>query len=197
MTLLEEINEKCSPELVASRDYTAIATIVSTGRTKPSEREIGNGTILELVGLTYGNAILDVIYTNPDFRYVKTLLEQGRLIAGSPLVVNSIKAFNAMGLLPEAQTEAILAITTEPAPISVNEVRLVLELNLEPITGENVSSKTAFGLIVGDLVKILPPFGDSLSEHVITDIHFYEDGQCSFELGNIGCFSIEFLERIK
>lgn len=192
MTLLEEINEKCSPELVASRDYTAIATLVSTGRTKPSEREIGNGTILELVGLTYGNSLLDVIYTNPDFRYVKPLLEQGRLVAGSPLVVNSIKAFNVMGLLPEAQTKAILAITTEPAPVSANDVRLAMDLGVEPINDKDVSTKTAFGLIVGDSVKVLPPFGDSVTEHVITDIHFYEDGQCSFELGSLGSFSVEF-----
>ena len=130
MTLLEEINAKCSPELIASKNFAAIASVVSNGRTKPSKREIGNGTIIELVGLTYGNALLDVIYTNPDFRYVKPLLEQGRLIAGSPLVVNSIEAFNAMGLLPEAQTEVILAITVEPNPVSENDVIILIFINL-------------------------------------------------------------------
>lgn len=197
MTLLEEIKEKCSPELIESKDYKEISVLVSANRTKPSEREIGNGTILELVGLTYGNALLDVIYTSPDFRYVKPMLEQGRLIAGSPLVVNSIKAFNAMGLLPEAQTKAILSITTEPNPVSENDVRLAIEQNLTPSEEVDSSSKTAFGLTVGDLVKVLQPFGDASTGYVITDIHFYEDGQCSFELGSKGCFSIEFLESKK
>jgi hypothetical protein len=87
MTLLEEIKTKCPPELIAAREHGQIAALVSAGRTRPSTREIGNGTILEALGLTAGNALLDVINNAPDFRHVKPLVEQGRLIVGSPLVV--------------------------------------------------------------------------------------------------------------
>ena len=51
MTLLDEITAKCSPALIASRDFDAIALAVSAGRTKANTREIGNGTILEVLGL--------------------------------------------------------------------------------------------------------------------------------------------------
>lgn len=54
-------------------------------RTKLVPTEIGNGMVLSAVGLTVGNALLDVIYNAPDFRYVKPLLEQGRLDISSPL----------------------------------------------------------------------------------------------------------------
>ena len=46
--------------------------------------EIGNGTVLETLGLAVGNALLDVLYNAPDFRYVKPLLEQGRLRIDAP-----------------------------------------------------------------------------------------------------------------
>ena len=67
MTLLAEIQAKCDAALLASRDFEAIAAAVSAGRTKPNSKEIGNGTILEVLGLTTGNALLDVINTAPDF----------------------------------------------------------------------------------------------------------------------------------
>ena len=122
MTLLEEIQAKCSPELIASRDAEAIAAAVSVGRTMPSTREIGNGTILETIGLGYGNAMLDVIYTEPNFRHVKPLLEQGRLIVGSPLVVQTIQSM-VPALMPQAVADLLLALTVVPAPVTEFDVR--------------------------------------------------------------------------
>lgn len=126
MSLLDEINAKCSPELLASREHGEIARVVSEGRTKPSTREIGNGTILETIGLQYGNAMLDVIYSAPDFRHVKPLLEQGRLIVGSPLVVATIQGM-VPGVMPQAVADRLLALAVEPAPVSVQDVIQAME----------------------------------------------------------------------
>lgn len=127
MTLLAEIQAKCPPELIAAKEHGQIAVLVSAGRTKPSAREIGNGTILEIIGLTHGNAMLDVLYNDAQFRHVKPLLEQGRLIIGSPLVVQTIQGMVAGGVIPAAAGNALLALTTEPAPVSVQEVIKAME----------------------------------------------------------------------
>lgn len=122
MTLLEEIKQKCSPSLIASRQHGEIAAKVSEGRTKPSTREIGNGTILETIGLGHGNAMLDVIYTDPNFRHVKPLLEQGRLIVGSPMVVQTIQSMVPL-VYPQAVADLLLALTVDPDPVTEFDVR--------------------------------------------------------------------------
>lgn len=126
-TLLAEIQAKCPPELIAAKEHGQIAALVSAGRTRPSAREIGNGTILETIGLTHGNAMLDVISNDANFRHVKPLLEQGRLIVGSPLVVQTINGMVAGGVIPSAAGAALLALTVEPAPVSVQEVIKAME----------------------------------------------------------------------
>jgi hypothetical protein len=126
MSLLDEIKAKCPPDLLATKNDAAIAATVSKTRTKPSTKEIGNGTILETIGLEHGNAMLDVIYNDQQFRHVKPLLEQGRLIVGSPLVVATIKGMAAGGVIPDAARDALLSLTVEPDPVSDIEVRRAL-----------------------------------------------------------------------
>ncbi len=127
MTLLDEINAKCSPELIAAKEHGEIARIVSIGRTKPSTREIGNGTILEVLGLVAGNAMLDAINVMPNFRHVKPLVERGRLVVGSPLVAASLGAFVAGNVITQAHADKLLALGIEPAPVSVGEVIKAME----------------------------------------------------------------------
>ena len=126
MSLIDEITAKCPPELIAAKEHGQIAALVSAGRTKPSTREIGNGTILETIGLQYGNAMLDVIYSAPNFRHVKPLLEQGRLIVGSPLVVGTIQSM-VPAVFPQVVADRLLALAVEPAPVSVQEVIQAME----------------------------------------------------------------------
>lgn len=126
MTLLEEIQAKCGPALLASRDFDAIAAAVSIGRTKQSAREIGNGTILEVLGLTVGNALLDVINTVPDFRYVKPLVEQGRLTVGSPLVQATVQALVPMGVLTQLEADALCAQGFDLDPVTAAQVNQAL-----------------------------------------------------------------------
>lgn len=126
MTLLEEIQAKCGPALLASRDFDAIAAFVSAGRTKPSTREIGNGTILEVLGLETGNALLDVVNTAQDFRYVKPLVEQGRLTVGSALVQATVQSLVPMGVLTQTQADALCALGFDPDPVTAQQVNQAL-----------------------------------------------------------------------
>lgn len=121
MGLLSEIEAKCSAEMIASRDYDAIAAAVNVGRVKPSTREIGNGTILEVLGLQAGNALLDVINTVPDFRHVRPLVEQGRLAIASPLVQATVQSM-VPSVLTQAQADALCALGVDPDPVTAQQV---------------------------------------------------------------------------
>jgi hypothetical protein len=83
-------------------------------RTKLVATEIGNGTILEAIGLASGNALLDVLYTQPDFRHVKPLLEQGRLRLDSALVQLSIDGLATMNVITEAEADKLKALAVVP-----------------------------------------------------------------------------------
>ena len=122
MTLLQEIQAKCTPALIASRDHQAIADAVNVGRTKPTDTEIGNGTILEVLGLTLGTHVLDVINLTPAYKYVKPLLEQGRLKIGSALAQGAVQAF-VPGLLTQAQADAIKALGIADDHVTEYDIR--------------------------------------------------------------------------
>lgn len=122
MTLLEEIQAKCTPEEIASKEHGMIAAKVSVGRVAPNNVEIGHGLILETLGLVKGNLLLSTIYNSADFVYVKPLLEQGRLKAASPLVGTAIQGFVSAGLLTEQEGNSIISLGYSPAPVSVFEV---------------------------------------------------------------------------
>ena len=127
MTLLEEIQSKCTAEEIASKEHGLIAAKVSEGRVAPNNFEIGNGTILEVLGLATGNAVLQAIDATPDFQYVKPLLEQGRLKAASPLVAIACAGFVAAGLMTNEQANTNADMGYSPAPVSVYEVIQAME----------------------------------------------------------------------
>lgn len=126
MTLRDEILAKCSPELIASRDEAAISRILSVGRMRANTREIGNGTILEVLGIVAGNALLDVINADTNFRYAKPLIEQGRLLIGSTLVQATVKSL-VPAVLTQAQSDALCALGLEDDVVSVYDIARALE----------------------------------------------------------------------
>ncbi len=125
MTLLEEIQAKCSEELIASRDYQTIADTVNVDRTRPNTKEIGNGLVLEVLGLNVGNAFLDTINSTTAFRHVKPLLEQGRLRIGSPLVKTTLLSM-VPTVLTVAQVDALLALGVDADLVSGARISNVL-----------------------------------------------------------------------
>jgi len=87
MTLLEEIQSKCSPELIASRDHQAIADAVNVGRTKVVQKLGGIGLVMETLGPTDGAALLDQLdalsATNSAVKWAFVLINRGELDFGS------------------------------------------------------------------------------------------------------------------
>ena len=129
MTLLQEIQAKCSTALLATRDTTAIAAAVNVGRVKANMLEIGNGSILNTIGIAAGNRLLDVINTVADYRYVKPLVDQGRLLIGSPLVQATVQNFTTVAggsVLTQAQADALCALGKSPDLVTELDVRRAL-----------------------------------------------------------------------
>lgn len=125
MTLLVEI-QALPQALLDAQDFDAIAAAVSVGRKRRNTKEIGNGTILEVLGLSAGNALLDVINNVADFRHVKPLVEQGRLQIGSPLVQETVQDL-VPAVLTQAQADALCALGWDAgAPVTAHEVKQVL-----------------------------------------------------------------------
>lgn len=132
MTLFEEIQAKCTPTEIASGDHIFIANKVSQGRTIAVATEVGNGTILEVLGLDVGNALLDLLYTQTNFRYVKPLLEQGRLRLDSALVQSTLDSLvgqqiSATVTFTATHASALKARCLQPAPVSAQEVAYAIE----------------------------------------------------------------------
>lgn len=71
---------------VVARDCNYIAAEMSVGRVRIIQTEIGKGKILAVLGLTDGNALLDLVDSNQDFRHVKQLVANGWLDVGDPAV---------------------------------------------------------------------------------------------------------------
>ncbi len=125
MGLKEDIlaNSSCTA-LVEARDCTGIAALMSAGRVGDNGREIGSGTIIEILGLTAGNAFLDILLNASSaspFRHVKPLVEQGRLRIGSKMVQEQV-----MVLVPTVltldQANALCLVGQCPNPYTALDI---------------------------------------------------------------------------
>lgn len=72
--------------------------------------EVGNGTILEVIGLQAGNALLDFITNAPDFRHVRPLLEQGRLRVDSALVRSTLDVLATAAVISNQDATKLKAL---------------------------------------------------------------------------------------
>jgi hypothetical protein len=117
-------NPSCA-EALAAKDCDALAGIMSVGRKRASNREIGNGTVLEVLGIVAGNALLDELNSNQNYRHVKPLLEQGRLLIGTPLVQATVRSF-VPTTLTQAQADALCALGLEDDPYSATDMHEAL-----------------------------------------------------------------------
>lgn len=106
-------------------DTHAIADALSVGRTRYAETQIGIGTIIEVLGLATANVVLDLIYSAPDYRHVKPLLDQGRLRLDSPFVHGALQSM-VPALLTQEQRDALVARATVPDPVTEFDVRVAI-----------------------------------------------------------------------
>jgi hypothetical protein len=107
---------------LAARDLDALAALLSVGRTRPSSLEVGNGTIIATIGFEAGNALLDHISSEPSMRYVKPLLDQGRLRVGSPVAQDAIMSFGSAGVISAQDADKLCALGLESDPVSRQDV---------------------------------------------------------------------------
>lgn len=103
-------------------DTAAIAAALSAGRVRYVETNIGVGTVIEVLGLATANAVLDVIYSAPDYRHIKPLLDQGRLRLDSAFVRGALQSM-VPALLTQAQCNALIARAAAPDPVTELAVR--------------------------------------------------------------------------
>lgn len=106
-------------------DTQAIADALSVGRTRYVETQIGVGTIIEVLGLATANAVLDVIYSAPDYRHVKPLLDQGRLRLDSTFVRGALQSM-VPALLTQEQRDALVARAAVFDPVNEYDVRMAI-----------------------------------------------------------------------
>ena len=117
--------------LIAQGNHDAVAAVLSAGRTKLASYEAGKGDVLNVLGLTVGNALLDVIDSAPEFRHAKHLLADGRLRLDMPLTMGTLASLVgqqiAAGItFEQAHADAILALARVPDPINHEAVTAAL-----------------------------------------------------------------------
>jgi hypothetical protein len=131
MNLLEEIQAKCSPELLASREHGAIAEAVSQGRTAVVSRLGGIGAVIETLGVVDGPVVLDALdslrSSNQAVRWGWVLLERAELDFGSPVTRQLIDSLAAGGVMTAEQAGKLKALAVVPAPVGVQEVVAAME----------------------------------------------------------------------
>ena len=106
-------------------DTHALAEALSEGRIKYVPTEIGIGTIIEALGLTTANTVLDVVYAAPDYRHVLPLLDQGRLRLDSVFVRGVLQSM-VPALLTQVQCDGLIDRATVPDPVSEYDVRCAI-----------------------------------------------------------------------
>lgn len=125
MTLRDDIlnNPECA-QAVTDKNCSLIATLLPPKKVKNSA-EIGNGYILEILGIETGNIILDILLDESptsDFRHTKPLIQQGRLLINSETVQRVIDTFVQMGKLTQEQSDNLKAIGYDLIPYSPQEI---------------------------------------------------------------------------
>ena len=106
--------------------HDEIAAVLSVGRTRVVRTEIGKGAIIEAIGLTAGNGLLDVIDSDPAYRHVKQLLENGWFNVGSALARASLDTL-VPTVLTQREADTLKALAVVPDPITAQDVARALE----------------------------------------------------------------------
>lgn len=140
-TLIDEIREKCSPELLATRDSTAIAAKVNENRKRIEQpKYIGDGTVSNTMGRPDGplfvywleQAAAQALPENPTQLQIAAhaeivqawrLLAEAKLDIGLPIVRDGIDGLVGVSPLTQEQATAIKALALVDDPVDEMTVR--------------------------------------------------------------------------
>lgn len=140
-TLLEEIREKCSPELLATRDSAAIAARINQGRKRIQQPKlIGDGDVTQAIGRPAGPLLADWLEQaansplpeTPTFeqqaqraelRQAWRKLSTGNLDIGMDSVRDGIDELVGVAPLTQEQANAIKALALVDDPVDEMTVR--------------------------------------------------------------------------
>lgn len=117
--------------LLPERMDVQIAAILSVGRVRLVETHVDEGKVLSTIGKTAGNALLDVIDSNPEFRHAKKQLTNRGLDVAEPMVREDLDALAASELVvgfTQTHAEAIKNLAQQPDPINFNIISDVLNI---------------------------------------------------------------------
>ena len=127
MTLRDEILSRpdCADAL-ARRDCGELAALLSVGRTKVVDLNIGYGTVLEVLGAEAGSAFLDgltaLAATSSPVKWALKLLDRGELNIGSPATQAQLDALAAGGVFPQVVADALKALALAPDVVTMQQV---------------------------------------------------------------------------
>lgn len=132
MTLRDEIlsRQDCADAL-AIRDCGALAEILSAGRTKLIERNVGYGTVLDTLGADVGSAFLDALTalaaTSSPVKWALKLLDRGELNIGAAATQAQLDALATAGVMPVAVADVLKGLAVSPDEITASQVQQALE----------------------------------------------------------------------
>lgn len=122
---LEPAEETEIDALLPDRMDMRIAAVLSVGRTRLVETHVDEGGVLATIGKLAGNALLDAIDNDPEFRHAKKQLTNRGLDVAQPMVRADLDALAASELIVEfTQTHAaaIKALAKRDDPVHFNAV---------------------------------------------------------------------------
>ena len=131
MTLRDEITTRpdCADAL-AARDCGELARILSIGRTKLIERNVGYGTVMEALGAENGAAFLDgltaVAATSSPVKWALKLLDRGELNIGAAATQQQLDMLASVGVIPVDVAEALKNLAVVDDPYSIQDVILAM-----------------------------------------------------------------------
>lgn len=132
MALRDEILSRpdCAAAL-AVRDCGALAAILSVGRTKLVERNIGYGTVLDTLGADAGAAFLDgltaLAANSSPVKWALKLLDRGELNIGAAATQQQLDMLASVGVIPVEAAEALKNLAVVPDEITATQVQAALE----------------------------------------------------------------------
>ena len=127
MTLHDEILSRpdCADAL-ARRDCGELAALLSVGRTKVVDLNIGYGTVLEVLGAESGAAFLDgltaLAATSSPVKWALKLLDRGELNIGAAATRGQLDALAAGGVMPKAVADALKGLAMGPDIVTAEQV---------------------------------------------------------------------------